>query len=88
MSAHVRIPTILGELIACESQCSDYPGIHIFLRREGVDLLLASVEVEHVFPEASVNYTIYGNTTSDEPTISDRIFADELDEGFDSLTES
>lgn len=87
MTERIRIPTVLGELIAFDSNCTDYPGIHIVLHRNGIDLQIATIEVEHVFNDPSVNYTIYGNTTSDEPTISDRIFPDELDEGFASIAE-
>lgn len=88
MNKPIRIPTILGELVAYPSLCSDYPAIDIFLCRDGVDILIATVEVEHNFDTPSLHYLVYGDPVSDAPTITDRIFPEELDAGFASITDS
>lgn len=85
MNKPIRIPTILGDIVAYEVADPHYPGIDIFLSRDGVEILLATVEVEAPIGDTSLNYRVYGDLASDEPTISDRIFPDEIDEAFSSL---
>lgn len=87
MNKPICIPTILGDIVAYDVADPDYPGIDIFLRRDGVEILLATVEAESYMGNTSLNYRVYGDLSIDEPTISDRIFPDELNEGFASLSE-
>lgn len=85
MNKPIRIPTILGNIVAYECNDPHYPGIDIFLHRDGKEILLLTVEVETFMDNSSLNYRVYGDLAIDEPTISDCIFPDELDEGFASL---
>lgn len=88
MNKPICIPTIFGDIVAYACSDTSYPGVHIFLRRNGIEILIACVEAEHVFDHPSLNYQVYGDLSSDIPTISDRIFPDEIDDAFSSIADN
>lgn len=88
MTERICIPTQLGELVAYPINETDYPGIHIYLKRGNDELLLAMVEVSQVLDWGNVCCTVYGDAASEAPTYVDRIFRDELDEYYDSIANS
>ena len=83
----VRVPTPIGELIARPSDYgSDYPGIWIDLRRDGINQDMAVCLVEYtdteadLQPEGHLISRVYGNGAKDEYT--DRIIIEKIDEFF------
>ena len=65
-----EVDTQLGKLVVYESKDPEYPGVHILLRRNNHELLLAVVESgESPFHKnPRLQLTIYGDPLKDEPT--------------------
>lgn len=83
--ANTAIRTKLGSLYAAPTGEPEYPGIQIFLARNGKSVMIAWVEVDQNYTPPELKVHAYDNCTEDEPTYDCCISAEHINEYFNSF---